>query len=74
MPLTFRRIAPVLLVACLGLIAGCGSSNNKGKIVGKWKIAGGSPQRASARPSIPRRQQGCATARLKLRIKAMNLP
>ena len=32
-----RRFAPVLLVACLGLVAGCGS-NNKGKIEGKWKV------------------------------------
>ena len=32
-----RRVAPVVLVVCLGLVAGCGS-NNKGKIEGKWKM------------------------------------
>jgi hypothetical protein len=37
MPFSFRRFAPVLFVLCAGLLsAGCGS-NNKGKIVGKWK-------------------------------------
>src|SRR5689334_6880343 len=37
MRFSVRRIAPVLLVACVGLVAGCGS-NNKGKIEGKWKV------------------------------------
>ena len=39
MSLTLRRFAPVLFIACAALLtAGCGS-NNKGKIVGKWKIS-----------------------------------
>ena len=37
MMVSLRRFAPVLLLACVGLIAGCGS-NNKGKIEGKWKL------------------------------------
>src|SRR4051812_34659641 len=37
MPFTLRRIAPVLLAVGLILVVGCGS-NNKGKIVGKWKL------------------------------------
>lgn len=37
MSLFLRRFAPVLFVACAALfLTGC-SSNNKGKIVGKWK-------------------------------------
>lgn len=37
MPLSLRRIAPLVLLACAGLVAGC-SSNNKGKIEGRWKF------------------------------------
>jgi hypothetical protein len=35
----FTRLAFLaLLVAVTGLVAGCGKSNNEGKIQGKWKI------------------------------------
>lgn len=36
-----RKFAFVLLAAVAIFATGCGSSNNKGKIVGKWKITGG---------------------------------
>ena len=36
-----RKIAFVLLAALAIVATGCGSSNNKGKIVGKWKMTGG---------------------------------
>ena len=41
MKFSLRLIASVALLVSVGLISGCGSSNNKGKIVGKWKISGG---------------------------------
>src|SRR5262245_34515091 len=37
MKLSLRPFAALALVACVGLVAGC-SSNNKGKIEGKWKL------------------------------------
>ena len=41
MPLSFRRLVPVVFVVCAALLsAGC-ESNNKGKIVGKWSAEGG---------------------------------
>ena len=36
-----RKCAFVLLAAFALAATGCGSSNNKGKIVGKWQITGG---------------------------------
>lgn len=36
-----RNVALVLLAALALVAVGCGGSNNKGKIVGKWKITGG---------------------------------
>jgi hypothetical protein len=36
-----RKVAFILLAALAIVATGCGSSNNKGKIVGKWKITGG---------------------------------
>lgn len=37
MSLSPRRFAPLLLLAGVALVAGCGS-NNKGKIIGRWQI------------------------------------
>ncbi|QJW99651.1 hypothetical protein [Frigoriglobus tundricola] len=37
MSYSLRRFAPVVVLACVGLTAGC-ESNNKGKIEGKWKM------------------------------------
>ncbi len=36
-----RKVAFVLLAALALVATGCGGSNNKGKIVGKWKMTGG---------------------------------
>jgi len=36
-----RKVAFVLLAVLAVVATGCGSSNNKGKIAGKWKITGG---------------------------------
>jgi hypothetical protein len=48
MPTVSRKIAFVLLasVALMVTVSGCGSSNNKGKIAGKWKITGGTDMKA----------------------------
>jgi len=41
MPLPDWRIALALAAGLALFAAGCGGSNNKGKIAGKWKITGG---------------------------------